>query len=124
MLLHTILIPILGTIGVLAIMGGLLLIVRPRRLWVSWFLLERRWRSRRFGGDWSRLERALRGRGYFWVPRDIELRSPEDVYAYALSGRFWRSGYSWFVRLLSGYAGLLLIFFGLVILSAGTLDMP
>ncbi len=113
-----------GTVAVLLFMGGLWMIVRPRRLWSVWFGIERRWRWRRFGGGWTHLEKSMRQRGYFWVPRDIPLRSPDDVYAYALSDRFWRSGYSWFIRVLCWYAGLLLIFFSFLIFGAGIPSLP
>lgn len=124
MALHTLPVTFVGTSGVLLAMAGLWLIARPRRLWASWFAFERRWRWRRFRGGWAPLERRLRGRGYFWVPPDIDLRTPDDVYAYALSDRFWRSGYAWFVRLLCWYAGALLIFFALLLLGAGLLWLP
>ena len=115
--LDTVLVAAVGTSGVLFSMTGLGMILRPRRLWASWFSLEHRWRVRRFGGGWTHLETALQRRGYFWIPRDIELARPEDVYAYATSDRFWRSWYSWFVRGLIWYAGLLHIFFAFVILG-------
>ncbi len=108
---------LVGTGGVLLMIAALRVAVGPRRLWASWFQVERRWRRRRFGGDWTPLERSLRRLGYFWVPRDVELRRPDDVYAYALSDRFWRSGYAWFVRALCWYAALLLLFFGLAVLG-------
>ncbi len=124
MTLHDVLVTSAGTAAVLLFMAGLWVLLRPRRLWETWFAVERRWRRRRFGGGWTDLERSMRKRGYFWVPRDIPLRSPDDVYAYALSDRFWRSGYAWFVRVLCWYAGLLLIFFSLVILAAGIPSLP
>ena len=124
MALHTLLVAAVGTSGVLLMMAGFWLILRPRRLWRYWFGLERRWRNARFGGGWTHLEAAFRRRGYFWIPRRIELRGPEDLYAYALSDRFWHSGYAWFVRLLCWYAGLLLLFFGLTILGVGLLSLP
>ena len=124
MTLHSMLEAAAGTSAVLLMMGGLGLVLRPRRLWRSWFGLEQRWRRARFGGGWTHLERSLRRRGYFWIPGDIELQSPEDVYAYALSERFWQSRYAWFVRALCWYAGLLLLFFGLLILGAGLPSLP
>ena len=113
-----------GTGGVLLTMAGLWLILRPRRLWRFWYGLERHWRSARFGGGWTPLERSLRRRTYFWIPRQIELRRPDDVYAYARSDRFWGSKYAWFVRLLCWYAGALLIFFGFAILGVGLPNLP
>ncbi len=124
MALHTLLVAAVGTGGVLLTMAGFGVIVRPRRLWASWFAVERRWRNARFGGGWTQLEKSLRRRGYFWIPSDIELRSPDDVYVYALSNRFWSSKYAWFVRLLFWYAGALLIFFGVATLGAGILSLP
>ena len=121
---HTLLVLLAGTAGVLLMFGGIQTIARPRNLWRSWFAIERRWRNVRFGGGWTNVERWLNRRGYFWIPNDVELRSPDDVYAYALSDRFWRSGYAWLVRALIWYAGLLLIFFGVVILGAGIPSLP
>ena len=122
--LHGLLVIIAGTGGVLLIMAGVWVIARPRRLWSYWYGLERRWRWRRFGGSWTHLEQSLRRRGYFWIPRDVELRAPEDVYAYALSDRFWRSRYAWFVKGLCWYAGLLFLFFGLLVLGLGLPGLP
>jgi hypothetical protein len=122
--LHGLIVVVAGTGGVLLGMAGVWVIVRPRRLWSYWFAFERRWRRRRFAGGWTDFERSLRRRGYFWVPRDIDLRAPEDVYAYVLSDRFWRSGYAWFVRGLCWYAGLLLIFFAFVVLGLGLPGLP
>ncbi len=124
MAFHSLLVALVGTGGVLLAMAGLLLILRPRRLWTSWYGIERRWRAARFGGGWTPLELSLRRRTYFWIPRHVELRCPEDVYAYALSDRFWRSRYAWFVRLLCWYAGALLIFFGFAILGVGLPSLP
>ena len=124
MALHTFVATAAGTGGVLLAMTGLWLILRPRRLWQRWYALERSWRSHRFGGRWTPLERALRRRAYFWIPRDVELHRPEDVYSYALSDRFWGSKYAWFVRLLCWYAGALLIFFGFAILALGLPNLP
>ena len=117
--LHTAFIAAVGTVGVLLAIASFGLIFRPRRLWTAWFGIERHWRHARFGDGWSPLESALQRRGYFWVPRDIELRSPDDVHAYALSDRFWRSGYAWFIRVLCWYAGAVLIFFAFILLGIG-----
>lgn len=122
--LHMFFVAVVGTGGVLLALTGLRLIREPRRLWTSWYAFEHRWRTARFGGGWTHVETAMRRRGYFWVPRDIELAAPDDVYRYALSDRFWRSGYSWFVRGLIWYSGALLIFFGLLILGAGLSGFP
>ncbi len=122
--LHALLVIIAGTDGVLLIMTGVWVMTRPRRLWSYWFGFERRWRSRRFDGGWAHLERSLRRWGYFWIPRDIELRTPDDLYAYALSDRFWRSGYAWFVKGLCWYAGLLILFFGFLVLGLGLPGLP
>lgn len=124
MALHTLLVAGVGTAGVLLMMAGIWLILGPRRLWTSWFGLERRWRNARFGGGWTRLELSLQRRAYFWIPRQVEVKRPEDVYAYALSDSFWSSWYAWFVRLLCWYAGALLIFFGLAILGFGVPSLP
>ena len=59
-------------------------------------------------GRWSTSSSAITG---------LDLASPEDVYAYARSDRFWDSWYSWFVRGLIWYAGLLHLFFAFVILG-------
>ena len=115
---------VVGTGEVLLALTGLRLICEPRRLWTSWYAFEHRWRTARFGGGWTHVETAMRRRGYFWVPRDIQLAAPDDVYRYALGDRFWRSGYSWFVRGLIWYSGALLIFFGLLILGAGLSSFP
>lgn len=124
MALHMFFVAAVGTGGVLLALTGLRLIRAPRRLWKSWYAFEHRWRMARFGGGWTHVESATRRRGYFWVPRDIELAAPDDVYRYALSDRFWRSGYSWFVRALIWYSGLLFIFFGLLVLGAGLSGFP
>ncbi len=56
--------------------------------------------------------------------RAIVDAAPDDVYRYALSDRFWRSGFSWFVRALIWYSGALLILFGLLVLGAGLSGFP
>ncbi len=122
--IHAILVAAVGTSGVLLHLAGLRLMVRPRRLWSSWFRFEQRWRASRFGGEWTRIETASRRRGYFWIPRRVELRRPEDVYSYALSDRFWRSPYAWCVRLACWYGGALLILSGFVVLGFGLLTLP
>ena len=124
MTLHTLLVTLAGTGGVLLLFGGMQVIARPRNLWRRWFAIERRWRNARFGGGWTHLERWLNRRSYFWIPNDIELRTPDDVYGYALSDRFWRSPYAWLVRALIGYSGLLLIFFGLAVLGGCVPTIP
>ncbi len=121
---HTLLVAVAGTSGILLLMGGIGVGLRPRRLWERWFAIERRFRWRRFGGGWTHAERRIGRRGYFWIPSHIELRSPDDIYAYALSDGFWRSGYAWFIRALSWYAGALLVFFGLLILGMGIPSLP
>ena len=119
MTLYNVAVVIIGTDGVLLTLFGFWLMLRPHRAWKSWYEFERRWRLQRFGGGWSKLEHSMRRRGYFWVPKDIDLSSPDDVYAYAFSDRFWRSGYGWFMRALMWYAGLLLVFFGFLFLAIG-----
>ncbi len=121
---HALLVTIAGTGGVLLMLGGLSVMLRPRRLWQRWYSIERRFRVRRFGGGWTNAERRIGRRGYFWIPSHIELTSPDDIYAYALSDGFWRSGYAWFVRALCWYSGALLIFFGLALLGAGIPGLP
>ena len=124
MTFHTLIVAAAGTCGVLLLMGGIGVGLRPRRLWQRWFAIERRFRERRFGGGWTHVERRMGRRGYFWIPAHVELRSPADIYAYALSDGFWRSGYAWFVRALCWYAGALLVFFGLLILGMGLPSLP
>ena len=121
---HTLLVTLAGTAGVLLMFGGMQAIARPRSLWRRWFAIERRWRNARFGGGWTHLERWLNRRSYFWIPNDVELSTPDDVYAYALSDRFWRSRYAWLARALIWYSGLLLIFFGLAILGGCIPTLP
>ena len=121
---HTLVVLAAGTSGILLLMGGVGVALRPRRLWERWFAIERRFRRQRFGGGWTHVERRLGRRGYFWIPSRIELRSPDDIYAYALSDGFWRSGYAWFIRGISWYAGALLVFFGLLILGMGLPSLP
>lgn len=121
---HTLLVAVAGTGGVLLMLLGLNVIRSPRSLWRRWFAIERRFRLRRFGGGWTHVETWLRRRGYFWVPGSVELRSPDDVYAYALSDGFWRSGYAWFVRALCWYAGAILIVLGLIVLALGLPSLP
>lgn len=116
---HNLLLALAGTTGALLGISGVWLILRPRHLLTQWFDFERRWRQRRFAGGWSQLEMVLEGRGYFWVPADIELASPDDLYAYVSSNRFWRTRYGWFIRLLCMYAGTLMLFFGIVMLVGG-----
>jgi len=120
---HTLLTALAGTGGVLLIMAGAWLAMHPRRLWSSWTQVERRWRNRRFGRRWARGE-LVAGHAAFWVPRDIDLAGPDDLYVYALSDRFWASRFGWFVRALCWYAGALLVFFGVVVLGLGLLWVP
>ena len=120
---HTLLTALAGTGGVLLIMAGAWLAAHPRRLWSSWTQVERRWRNRHFGRRWARGE-LVAGHAAFWVPRDIDLAGPDDLYAYALSDRFWSSRFGWFVRALCWYAGALLVFFGLLVLGLGLLWVP
>ena len=56
---HTLLVAVAGTSGVLLLMGGVGVVLRPRRLWERWFAIERRFRERRFGGGWTHVERRL-----------------------------------------------------------------
>jgi hypothetical protein len=122
--MHAVFEALIGTGGVLLIMAGAWLATHPRRPWSFWTRVERRWRNRRFGRAWARGELALGRRGFFWVPQDVELAGPDDLYAYALTDRFWRSRYGWMVRLITWYAGALLVFFGLVVLAAGIPWLP
>lgn len=108
-----------GTGAILLMMAGLWVVLGPRALWTRWFRLERRWRERRFAGDWTHLEQATGRRGYFWVPRDLAIESPQDVYAYALSDVFWRSKFSWLVRAFCWYGGAMLVVLGFLVLSFG-----
>ena len=117
MAVHTLLTVLVGSSGIFLAMAGVWLILRPRRLIMFWFEIERRLRNTHFGGGWTHMEQALAGRGYFWVPDDIELRGPEAVYEYVRTDRFWRSGYGWFLRVLCWYAGGLLFFFGFLLLG-------
>jgi hypothetical protein len=121
---HTVMTTLAGTGGVLLVMAGGWLATHPRRLWNSWTHTERRWRNRRFGGAWARGELAMGRNGFFWVPQDVELAGPDDLYAYAVSDRFWASRFGWFVRALCWYAGALLIFFGVITLGIGLLRVP
>ena len=121
---HEFLVAFVGTYGVLLLMGGAVAIFQPRRLWQRWFAIERRWRMQRFKGGWTHLENRMRRRGYFWIPAHVELRSPDDIYTYALSDGFWDSRYAWFVRVFCWYAGALLIFFGLLVLGMGLPSLP
>jgi len=121
---HTFAVALAGTGGVLLIMVGGWLVTHPRRLWAAWTQVERRWRNQRFGAAWARGELALGRRGFFWVPRDVDLAGPDDLYVYALSDRFWGSRYGWGVRLLCWYAGALLVFFGLLVLGLGVPGIP
>lgn len=123
-MVHSLIVTGVGTYGVLLLMGGAVAVLRPRRLWEGWFAIERRWRMQRFAGGWTQLEHRMRRRGYFWIPAHVELRTPDDIYAYALSDSFWRSGYSLFVRVFCWYAGALLVFFGLLILGMGLPSLP
>ena len=119
MTVHSLVETLAGTGAVLLMMGGLWLIAGPRTLWRRWFELEHGWRAARFHGGWTHLELAMGRRGYFWVPRHVEVRSPRDIYAYALSDDFWSSKFSWLVRLLCWYSGGLLLVAGLAILGFG-----
>ncbi len=124
MTLHTLIVVSVGTYGILLLMGGFVAVLRPRRLWQRSFAIERRWREQRLGAGWTQVERRIERRGYFWIPAHVELRTPNDIYAYALSDTFWRSPYAWFVRALFWYAGALLVFFGLLILGMGLPSLP
>ncbi len=124
MSLHFLLVSSVGTYAILLMMAGLAAMFRPRRLWERWFSIERRWRTQRFGSGWTQIERRTGRRGYFWIPDNVELRTPEDIYTYVLSDGFWRSGYAWFVRVFCWYAGALLLFFGLLILGMGLPSLP
>ncbi len=123
-MVHSLIVTGVGTYGVLLLMGGVVAVLRPRSLWDRWFAIERRWRMQRFGGNWTLLEQKMRLRGYFWIPAHVELRSPDDIYAYASSDGFWRSGYAWFVRVFCWYSGVLLMFFGLLVLGMGLPSLP
>ena len=99
--------------AVAALVGGMLIVLgiyviraSPTliRLWIAgdrWF---RRLNRRLLGTntDWYPLELEFRRFTYWWIPRDVELRVPDDVYSYLRSERF-RSHR--IVRLWYGAAG-------------------
>ncbi len=124
MTLHSLIVVGVGTYGILLMMGGIVAVLRPRRLWQRWFAIDRRWREQRLGAGWTHVERRIGRRGYFWIPAHVELRTPNDIYTYVLSDGFWRSPYAWFVRVFCWYAGALLLFFGLLILGMGLPSLP
>lgn len=115
---HALLVALTGTGGVLLVLAGLGALAHPRRIWT---LLTQRHAGR---ASWYRSELAIGRRAFFWVPADITLDGPEDVYVYVLSDRFWASWLGWAVRALCWYAGALLIFFGLFVLGVGVLALP
>jgi hypothetical protein len=85
--------------AVAALVGGMLIVLgiyviraSPTliRLWIAgdrWF---RRLNRRLLGTntDWYPLELQFRRFTYWWIPRDVELTSPDDMYSYLLSERF------------------------------------
>ena len=102
-----------GTIivlGISAILAPPILI----RLWIAgdrWF---RRLNRRLLGTDWYPLELEFRRFTLWWVPRDVELRSPDDVHSYFLSERF-RS--RTIVRLWYGVAGTYFVIVGGILIA-------
>jgi len=122
--MHELLTGAAGTGAIVLMLLGLNVIRSPRGLWRSWFAVERRFRLRRFGGGWTHAETRLGRRGYFWIPRRVELRTPDDIYAYVLSDTFWTSPYAWFVRGLCWYAGVMLVLLGLIVIALGLPALP
>jgi hypothetical protein len=121
---HELLTAAAGTGAIALMMVGINIIFSARGLWTSWFAVERRFRLRRFGGGWTHAEARLGRRGYFWIPKAIELRSPDDIHAYVLSDAFWTSPYAWFVRALCWYAGAMLVLLGLIVIALGLPSIP
>jgi hypothetical protein len=104
-----------GTLAsaVTALVGGMLIvlgisIIRASPTLIGLWIASDRWfrrLNRRLLGtdtDWYPLELGFRRFTYWWIPRDVELRVPDDVYSYLRSERF-RSHRT--VRLWYGVAG-------------------
>jgi hypothetical protein len=101
-------------VGVMIIVLGISVIRAPPTLIRVWIAGDRWFRrlNRRILGtstDWYPLEPEFRRFTFWWVPRDVELRVPDDVYAYLRSERF-RS--RTIVRLWYGIAGAYLVAVG------------
>ena len=96
MALHAFLTAIVALLALLILLAGLsaLFLARPSgRVAVR----THRWFRKRFwGGGWTREEmglyRMFGQRGYYpWLPKDVPVETPDDLYAYFLSDRFWRA---------------------------------
>lgn len=108
-----------GAGGTLLFLGAYFLLRHQRRLW-ELQTRGRRWVRRRvFFNQWlpqEQLADRWPGRfGNFWIPRDVLLRSPEDMYRYLLSDRFWRSWYAWCVRILDAIWAVFFVLFGVML---------
>lgn len=79
--------------GMIIVLGVCVILAPPVlliRLWIAgdrWFrrLTRRLLRTRT---DWYPLELEFRRFFHWWIPRDVELRTPDDMYSYFLSERF------------------------------------
>ena len=63
---HTLVVLAAGTSGILLLMGGVRVALRPRRLWERWFAIELRFRRQRFGGGGTHVARRL-GRRFIGI---------------------------------------------------------
>jgi len=102
--------------GMLIVLGILVIRASPTliRLWIAgdrWF---RRLNQRLLGTEWYPLELEFRRFTYWWVPRDIELRAPDDLYSYLLSERFRTHT---IVRLWYGVAGVYFVIVGVILIA-------
>ncbi len=71
---------------------GLGLMLFPRSFHRSSIGASRWFRNRLYGGRWMPGELILGRRlNYWWVPKDVEWDTPDELYLYLLSDRFWNS---------------------------------
>lgn len=98
--------------GMVIVLG--IFVIRMSPTLIRVFIAGDRWfrrLNRRFSGSdlfWNERFFGWR-RAHWWVPRDVELRTPDDLYAYLVSERYRGNKIQ---RLWSGVAGAYLLFIG------------
>ena len=93
MALHAFLTALVALLALLILLAGLsaLFLARPS---MGFYVRTHRWFRKRFWrGGWTLEEmglyRMFGQRGYYpWLPKDIRVETPDDLYAYFLSDRF------------------------------------
>jgi hypothetical protein len=70
---------------------GVASLIFPRYLLKAWVRIHRWFRLKLYRGGWVPEEHLFGRLAYWWIPKDVALRTPDDLYAYLLSDRYWRS---------------------------------